>query len=238
MAHAYVLADESERGIETAANFAESTFDIARHQDSADFIVLRYGLFSVEDARKLSELACNAPTGAHKVIVVTATRLFHEAQNALLKLFEEPPAATTLILIVPSEGMLIPTLRSRLAQLPRQPDIKDKATPSSLGETFLKASAEEREKLVTKLVDRSKADKDEEKQRARSEAIALAEDLLRAAEAVRVANRSVGREDDTLAFQKDLMAFMPLLHTRSAPLKLIFEHLLLVIPKELNMAEV
>ena len=62
-----------------------------------DIVVLRYGLLSVEDARRVSELAAGAPfVGEHKVVIIAASRAYHEAQNALLKLFEEPPPGTYL----------------------------------------------------------------------------------------------------------------------------------------------
>ena len=44
---------------------------------------------------KSAELAAGAPfAGEHKVVIIAANRAYHEAQNALLKLFEEPPPGT------------------------------------------------------------------------------------------------------------------------------------------------
>jgi DNA polymerase III, delta subunit len=47
------------------------------------------------------------------VIIEQAQLLTIEAQNALLKLLEEPPAGTILILAVDNEQNLLPTIRSR-----------------------------------------------------------------------------------------------------------------------------
>lgn len=218
MAHAYYVPGGAEEGIKKAEGFANKN-----HVDP-DLVVLRYNLFSVEDARKLADIAVAAPVGEHKVITVSVTRFFHEAQNALLKLFEEPPANVTLILVIPSEGMLLPTLRSRLTELPADGTAHEL---SPIAQEFLSADSDEREKLVTKLVDRSKSDKDEEKQQARNDAVRLAEDLVRVADRMRKGKDN--REART--FIDDLMHFLPLLHTRSAPIKLIYEHLLIVIPK-------
>jgi DNA polymerase III delta prime subunit len=177
--HAYFIAGESEQGIEVALSHAEAELGLTRH-NNPDLIVLRHGLFSVDDARRLINLAQRAAmNGERKAIVISALRLFHEAQNAMLKIFEEPPAGTTLMLVVPAEGMLLPTLRSRLLPLPRSEDEITKLAPQS--QAFLKASSTEREKFVAKLLDRTKSDKDEEKQAARGEAIHLIEDLIRAA---------------------------------------------------------
>lgn len=225
MAHAYIISGDAESAIRVSTEFASRTYQ------NPDVVVLRHTLFSVEDARKLSDVAHAAPLGDQKVVIVTATRFFHEAQNALLKLFEEPPPDTTLILVVLSEGMLLSTLRSRLTPLPG-------STTGGLSELaleFLKADAGERDKLVAKLIDRSKSDKDAEKQRARSEAIRLVEDLIRVADKGQKGGKGT---DELISFIDDLMHFLPILHTRSAPLKLIFEHLTLVIPKDLKKVAV
>lgn len=47
------------------------------------------------------------------IIIEHAHRLTNEAQNALLKLLEEPPAGTAIILTAHHEEALLPTIRSR-----------------------------------------------------------------------------------------------------------------------------
>jgi len=227
--HAYLYAGEKEAGIAAARAFAADTLGLPA-EGSPDLAVFEYGLFSVDDARAVAGFAAQAPaSGERKMLVISAGRLFHEAQNALLKLFEEPSEGTTLVLIVPAEGMLLPTLRSRLLPLPSE------ATPGigPEAEAFLAAGKAEREKIVAKLLARAKSDKDEEKQAARAEAARLAAGVTRAAYAARRgAQGKEARELDLLL--SDLARFAPVLHERSAPLKLIFEHLLLVLPARLG----
>ena len=56
--------------------------------------------------------------GAHRVAIIEgAHRLNEDAQNALLKTLEEPPAGATLILCVDEPERLLPTVRSRVAVL-------------------------------------------------------------------------------------------------------------------------
>ncbi len=55
--------------------------------------------------------------GARVAIVEAAHRLTEDAQSALLKTLEEPPAATTLILCAEDEERLLPTIRSRCVRL-------------------------------------------------------------------------------------------------------------------------
>ncbi len=219
--HAFFSVGDRETGIAAALSLGESLGIVGEH--NPDRVVFRYGLFSVDDARRVIRIADQAPlSGDRKIIVIAVERLFHEAQNALLKLFEEPPAGTTLVLIVPTEGILLPTLRSRLLPLP----VEACKAISPEAAAYLEASASEREKVVAKLLDRAKSDKDEEKQAARGEALRLAEGLLAA---TYTAWQEAPREDLRL-FMRDLERFIPILHERSAPLKLIFEHMSLTVP--------
>lgn len=237
MPHAYYITGDTESGITQAIGFAGKELGI-NGPANPDLVVLRYQHFSVDDARRLMDVAVAAPLGDHKAIIVSAERFFHEAQNALLKLFEEPPANVTLILVIPSEGTLLATLRSRLCELPDAGTPGNELRLSALGQEFLAGSDEERQKLVEKLVDRSKSDKDEEKQRARIDAMRLAEDLVRTAYAGKAGSRGKADAREYRLLLQDLDRFLPLLHTRSAPIKLIFEHLLLVIPKSFTTAQV
>ena len=55
--------------------------------------------------------------GARVVIVEQAHRLNDDAQNALLKMLEEPPAGVTIILCADDEECLLPTVRSRCVRV-------------------------------------------------------------------------------------------------------------------------
>lgn len=223
--HAYVYAGGRAEGIEAALRYAEAHLGLAR-QSNPDLTVFEYGLFSVDDARRVGEYAAQAPTkGEQKAIVLAVGRLFHEAQNALLKLFEEPPEGTTLFLIVPAEGILLPTLRSRLSTF----EHKTPTLPEEV-QAFLEADKPTREKSIAKLLLRLKSDKEEEKQAARLDAIRLVEGIALAAYG---AKKKTGTEELDLLL-RDLDRFLPILHERSAPHKLIFEHLLIVLPKTLG----
>lgn len=227
--HAYYLVAEPEEGIARAHDYAAEELGLSG-SSNPDILIFRHSLFSVEDARRLADSVYRAPLLTdRKVVIVSATRFFHEAQNALLKIFEEPPEGTTIILILPAEGLLLPTLRSRLLPLSSS-DAGSGAGVSAVVEAFLEADAKGREKLIAKLLDRTKSDKDEEKQAARAEAIVLVEGVLQAVHDHPREGTGPSRAREVLQLEQELLTFLPILHERSAPLKLIFEHLLLVIP--------
>lgn len=228
--HAYLYIGAHEPGIKAARAFAAEKLGI-EGVSHPDLTVFSYeGLFPIDHARRIITFASQAPVhGENKLIVIAAGRIFQESQNALLKLFEEPSEGTTLILVVPTEGMLLPTLRSRLIELPREEGEMDESV-----RLFLGSSSTEREKLVAKLISRVKSDnKDEDKQAARMESVHIVEGLIRVAHAKLV--KAKGEEAESLAvFLRELDRFMPILHSRSAPLKLIFEHILIVMPESLS----
>lgn len=231
--HAYVVEGDREAGIFSAREYAREVLGLSGEQHP-DVVVFQYGLFSVDDAREVARFASNSPVaGDQKVLAIAATRIFHEAQNALLKLFEEPPVGTTMVLIVPSLGQLLPTLRSRVLTLPKYGPTKSVLDEHVMAQSFLSLDASARTKFITKLLDRTKGDKDEDKQAARGELLQLMESLSRVA--YRAREKATGSPREELTFLlSDLDTFIPILHERSAPLKLICEHLLLVIPPSLS----
>ena len=223
--HAYYVVAKQEEGIERALMYADQTLGM-KGQNNPDIVVLRHVLFSVDDARRVIRHAGQTGASGKKVLIITAERVFHEAQNALLKVFEEPPVGTTLILVVPSYGVLIPTLRSRLLTLPGE---TTHLQTNEFAISFVRASQEEREKIIAKLLQRTKADNDEEKQIARGEA-------LRLVEALTVMAHDIWKKKpdaELTLFLEEMNRFIPILHERSAPLKLIFEHVLLTMPSNL-----
>ena len=226
MAHAYFIIGETEEGIARALSHIEKEYAL-EVVGNPDVMVLRHGLLSVDDARRLRAFAELAPSkGDQKVLVISANRLFHEAQNALLKLFEEPPAGTVLMLVLPAEGVLLPTLRSRLQPLA----VSESQSLSAEAQEFLSAKSTEREKMLEKIVNRSKSDKDEEKQAARMQAVRLVEGLTSLAHEKWEEETQPAKREALRAFLADTDTFLPILHERSAPLKLIFEHILLTSP--------
>ncbi|MSU74284.1 hypothetical protein EXS57_00720 [Candidatus Kaiserbacteria bacterium] len=223
--HAFVIEAEIEEGIEVASAWVENELGM-KVENNPDVVVMRYSLLSVEDARHVSERAAGAPfAGEHKVVIISANRAYHEAQNALLKLFEEPPLGTYLFLTMPSLGGLLPTLRSRVQVLGL--DV-GRTTPhiAETAEEFMKASKEKRSAMIKKLT----SGKDEEEKREyREEAIAIVNGI----EAAAYGLMQKGDTKNT-GLLSDIATLRAHLYDRSAPVRMILEHLSLVIPASLK----
>lgn len=75
----------------------------------------------IEQIRELQRFVSLKTTGQASirriVLIEDANTMSGEAQNALLKIIEEPPADTVLLLSVPSARQLLPTICSRVREL-------------------------------------------------------------------------------------------------------------------------
>jgi len=227
--HAFLIEADEETGISAAQEWAKRELQVEATRNP-DVIVLRHGLFSVADERRVCELAVQAPfSGEYKVVIMTASRAYHEAQNALLKLFEEPPRGTYLFLVLPSLGGLLPTLRSRTLLLEGRADPQISRVAEATKD-FLKAGRGKQSAIAKKIA----GGKDEEDRRAhRDEAIRIVNDIE--ALAYGRFTKSTGAVRNTLRlFLNEIAVLRGYLYDRSAPVRMILEHLSLVMPEEVK----
>ncbi len=223
--HAFVIPAEVEEGIAHAEMWISQNLKL-QTKNNPDVVVLRYGLFSVDDAREVVRFASQAPiVGEKKAVIIAASRAYQEAQNALLKLFEEPPQNTYLFLVLPTLGMLLPTLKSRVSVLKHETRSTKNQTkiPEAVAE-FLKANKEKRSAMIKRLV--SGKDEDERREN-RDTAITILN-------GVEIAARNYGLTMSIIPLLEDIQELRGHLQDRAAPVRMILEHLSLVLPKELK----
>ncbi|MBO6290543.1 MAG: DNA polymerase III subunit delta' [Alphaproteobacteria bacterium] len=74
----------------------------------------------VDDVRKVTEFLSKTSFNDNWRIIIldSADDMNRSASNALLKILEEPPSKTILLLISHNPSLLLPTIRSRCAKLP------------------------------------------------------------------------------------------------------------------------
>lgn len=100
---------------------------------------------SIKDVRDLIQEAYIKAVGEKgRVFFIVTDSILHEAQNALLKLFEDPNPNIQFYLVMQSDEMLIPTVRSRLHEFGRE---QKEISPHAF-DAFLKASYSERLSLI------------------------------------------------------------------------------------------
>jgi DNA polymerase III delta prime subunit len=167
---------------------------------------------NIEEARNLSIEASLKPVSGRALFILAAGSISTDAQQALLKLFEEPQAGTTFILLVP-KGSLMPTLRSRFAEYPEAVAVAEGS--NTFATKFLKSASKDRSAEVTKLL------KDEEgvKERVR--------DFLASLEAVFYKKI---KDKEARAALSEIALVRGYVGDRSASLKMLLEHLAAVLP--------
>lgn len=115
-----------------------------------------YHDFGIEEARELRSRASLKAMGQHRIFIIVVTSITSEAQNALLKTLEEPPAGAMFFIIVPSPQTLLSTLRSRAQIL----ELSGAGIPTSIDmQKFLAASPDARLKLLSPLLEKGDDDK-------------------------------------------------------------------------------
>lgn len=148
--HANIIAGEE--------NSRDFIFDILANdlnfniKANPDFLLMENLSFGIDDARDLKKWASGKPlVGEIKVSVIIAKSITHEAQNALLKVLEEPPAGTYIFINLENLGGLLPTLisRVRIIEIPKCSVEKD--VPQSKADKFFHSKIKDKFSMVRSL---------------------------------------------------------------------------------------
>ena len=157
--HAHII--EGDKDVLTPALLAllEKNMGVFAH-NNPDLSVLSHKTFGIDEARALSESQSRAGftesaggSPSRKIYLVSADSITHQAQNALLKTFEEPTLGTHFFIIVPHIDTILPTLRSRLVVARLGNTVYNDET-RTLAQKFLASSLEERFAMSKKLTEK------------------------------------------------------------------------------------
>lgn len=120
------------------------SFDI---KANPDFLMIENDGFGIDDARDLKKWALGKPLlGETKVCFIITKSITHEAQNALLKILEEPTPGTYFFIKLENGGGLLPTFLSRVVIL----DVKNfgKSENENNASKFLNSNKKEKLSLI------------------------------------------------------------------------------------------
>jgi len=121
-----------------------------------DFYEERIEVFGIDESRRIKELQSTAPIlGDTKVTLIAFDSMTHEAQNALLKITEEPPRGAKMIFVTRDKSRLLPTFLSRFSIT----ETYTKKEESIEGALFLALHPTERLKHVEKIIKEKDRDK-------------------------------------------------------------------------------
>ena len=119
-----------------------------------DFLQISTETFGINDSRMLKENSSRKAIGEKQITVITFRSMTHEAQNALLKLFEEPTPNTHFFLVTKTPETILPTLFSRLFVISQ----KTRKTSCIQGDKFLRMKGPARLRYLQPIIEAKNKD--------------------------------------------------------------------------------
>lgn len=110
--HAYLL-EGNQSILEDLLSYFDTELKF-NTKSNPDFYLKNFDTFRIEDARELNKIKDEKSfSGDKKILLIITNSILREAQNAMLKMFEEPIENTYFFLIIKNKNTLLPTFLSR-----------------------------------------------------------------------------------------------------------------------------
>ena len=151
VSHAYLFGGESGSGKKMMASLFAMTLQCEKHgvepcmecpsckkaqsQNHPDIIYVKHekpNTISIDEIREqlINDVMIKPYSSPYKIYIIDeAQKLTLQAQNALLKILEEPPDYGVFLILSTNAERLLPTIRSRCAELQLGPVAQDEALP-------------------------------------------------------------------------------------------------------------
>lgn len=208
--HAYYIFGDPEKALEKVKDTVIAFSGLSISENPDVFVVGRE-VFGIDDAREVKRIQSQKNIGKRQFFIINSGKITREAQNALLKVFEEPARDTHFFIIAQEE--LLPTLLSRMVVIRSN---NENGTLVRSG--FLSLSVADRLREVQPII----AAKDRN----------TAERFLTGIEAeLSEKLRSSRKKSTLLRAGEDVFLARRFLASPGASVKIIFEHLAGVLPR-------
>lgn len=207
--HAHIIEGEKDYVLSQIVNFLEK--DLAYNtKNNPDFRIEHFKTFGIEEARSLSEVQLGRSFNkGRKIFIVSFDAITTEAQNAMLKVIEEPTLDTHFFIITNSASTLLPTLLSRVFFLKVKPMKERKKI------NFLSLNIKDRLERIEEIAE------EKDKTEARKLLHSIEDEL-----SVHFKNGSLEARE-ALLYLYEALSY---LNDRSSSIKMILEHVAHVMP--------
>ncbi len=215
----YLLTGENEAAVLRGEKLAADFLGIKREElgSHPDFLRIKTSFFSIEEARGIrGHSGKSSFSGKGRAFMVQTDFFGLDAQNALLKTFEEPGGRCCFVLVTSAVENVIPTLRSRLTGVKLAPGKTSEGEKEEQARDFLSASVTKRLEMIKDIA--------EEKEKS-ARFINSLQSFLRKE---MLSDISKPRIADALSQTENCKK---LLLTPGAMVKMILEHLAFVLPQ-------
>ncbi|MEK7552128.1 MAG: hypothetical protein AAB534_01805 [Patescibacteria group bacterium] len=220
--HAFLYISEDENALLILTDFLKTNLDFDINSN-LDYWQKDTDTFGIDESRELKNRHLSKALGesGRKVFVVRTKFITNEAQNALLKILEEPQPNSFFFFILPSSENLLPTLMSRFMPIKRMADRpkreKSVAAPFEM-DYFLSLSIPARIRLLAQIIE------DKDKGEAKKFLNHLEVALRKKVKLKEISDEQVN------AFEI-ISKSRNYLNNRSASVKIILENVAMVIPR-------
>jgi len=191
---------------------------------SADIWSRTYESLNIDDAREIKEVQGTRPNGSRRHMLISLMTIQSEAQNSLLKLFEEPSSDTTFYVCAEATEIFLPTVLSRFYVVESGGELSDTAKAEQRKEKeksgvqmkeFLSSSIARRFELLEPII--SEKDK------------SAAEEFLNQLERS-LSDLSLKMTVGQASLFEEIFSARRFLRSRAPSVKMILEHLCGIIP--------
>ncbi len=188
--------------------------------DANDVWSRNFETLNIDDARAIKEVQNTRPTGPRRVMLVSLQAIQSEAQNSLLKLFEEPSSDTIFIVCAETQSIFLPTVLSRFNIIDAARADERYVDTDNLALRFLAASFKDRLDMLEPII----------KEKERFVAINFLNNLEEVLYKKKSESSQSGAQSIDPAIFEDIFSARHFLRSRSPSIKMILEHLASVIP--------
>jgi DNA polymerase III delta prime subunit len=155
--HAYLIEGKKEKILPEIFKFVKD-IGVEIH-GNPDFMEITLDSFKIEDARNLkSQSVEKGLSDQKKIFIISINNFLIEAQNTLLKMFEEPIENTIFFIVLPDASIILPTLLSRFYLIKSEAnsgnDLKE-------AEKFIQMSLPDRIFFIKELITEAKEEEDD-----------------------------------------------------------------------------
>jgi len=219
--HAYLIEGERKIIFPKLSQFFETEMGILCVKSNPDFWYGEFEKFGIDDSRQIKNMQSQHATTTQPRIFIIATHFFtKEAQNTLLKVFEEPARNVHFFLITASADTILPTLRSRVVIIPTNNTSTVSQEPPSDARAFLGGNILERSKIIQLLIEN------------KDKVVTLS--LLDQFEIVLNTQEKNENLEVYNVFFNDIVRCRSYLYSNAPSVKMILEHFVLSAPKITN----
>ena len=222
--HSYVIEGDPNLITNQLLNFLEVRGVV--ESKSPDVLCQIYESFTMDDSSQIKDWHSRLGIGKKKKVCIIATKFINrEAEQALLKIIEEPAVNTHFFMIVPDSSQLLNTIISRTHVIKiKQLDTEGSIDIQKNVFEFVKSTLADRIKIVSLIIEKNK-DK-ENTGHLRYYATSFINDV----ESIFYQKFKKNRNDKNIKFiLGELQKSREYLSTPGASVKMILEHLALVI---------